>query len=349
MECFISDFIEKSVTFYADSCIMKKRGGIMNFVIYGEDKLLMEQRLNTLKKKYHIREEDMNLVVYWCQETPMSTIIEDALTPPFLSEYKMIVLKNPTFLTTQRQKEVSDEDIAKFMDYLKMDNPTTIFVIYHDQRNFDERKKVVKQLRKQAHFYEIEKMDEHQLYKTTHKAFKSRGCDIDEDALRLFLSRMPNNLLEISQEVNKLCLYTHHITVETIDLLVTKQVEENVFELSQAILKKETAKSFQIYKDLIMNKEEPIKLIVLIGNAMRLLYQVKLLDRKGYNDREIAQMLSINPYRLKYIRRDSQNFDLKELLQHIDELSQLDVAIKTGKVDKYKGLELFLMRIGGNE
>ncbi len=179
-------------------------------------------------------------------------------------------------------------------------------MIYHDQKNFDERKKVVKILRKQAQFYEIEKIDEHQLYKISHTAFKRRDCAIDEDALRLLLSRRPNNLLEISQEVKKLCLYTQHITVEALDLLVTKQVEENVFELSQAILNKETAKSFQIYKDLIMNKEEPIKLIVLIGNAMRLLYQVKLLDRKGYNDREIAQMLAINPYRLKYIRNEGQ-------------------------------------------
>ena len=149
--------------------------------------------------------------------------------------------------------------------------------------------------------------------------------------------------------MNKLCLYTKHITVETIDLLVTKQVEENVFELSQAILNKETARSFRIYKDLIMNNEEPVKLIVLIGNAMRLLYQVKLLDRKGYNDREIAQILSMNPYRLKYIRRDGKDFDLKELLAHIDELSQLDIAVKTGKIDKYQGLDRFLMRMGGNE
>ena len=47
---------------------------------------------------------------------------------------------------------------------------------------------------------------------------------------------------------------------------------------------------------------------------MRLLYQVKLLDRKGYNDKEIAQMLSIKSGRLWYIRRDSRNFDLKEII-----------------------------------
>lgn len=319
----------------------------MNCVIYGEEKMLMEQKLAALKKQYHIQEEDMNMMTYWCQETSISEMIEDALTPPFFTEYKMIIMKNPLFLTTQKQKDVSEEDIQMLMDYLSKDNPTTIFVIYHDQKNFDERKKIVKKLRKDLRFIEVGKLDDHQLFKTTHQAIKKRGCEIDDDALELLLSRMPNDLLEISQEVNKLCLYSQHITRETIDVMVAKQVEENVFELTKAILNKEMGKSIQIYKDLMMNNEEPIKLIVLIANSLRLLYQVKLLDRKGYNDQEIAKMLSLNPYRLKYVRQDGKDYDIQELLQKLDELSQLDVNIKTGKIDRFRGLELFLIRIGG--
>lgn len=320
---------------------------IVNFVIYGEEKLMMEQKLTSLKKKYEIKEDNMNIMTYWCQETEMSTIIEDALTPPFLTEYKMIVVKNPYFLTTQKQKEKNDNDIQLLMDYLKHDNPTTIFVIYHDQKNFDERKKIVKELRKLVRFIEVDKMDSHQLFKATHQAIVARGCSIDTDALDLFLSRMPNDLLEISQEVNKLCLYTKHITKDVIDVMVVKKLEENVFELTKAILNKETGKSIGIYKDLKMNNEEPIKLIVLIANSLRLLYQVKLLDRKGYNDQEIAKMLSLNPYRLKYVRQDGKDFEIQELLEKIDELSQLDVDIKTGKIDRFKGLELFLVKMGG--
>ena len=319
----------------------------MNCVIYGEEKMLMEQKLAALKKQYRIHEEDMNVIIYWCHETSISEMIEDALTPPFLTEYKMIIMKNPLFLTTQKQKDVNEEDIQMLMDYLSKENPTTIFVIYHDQKNFDERKKIVKKLRKDLRFIEVGKLDHHQLFKTTHQAIKKRGCEIDDDALELLLSRMPNDLLEISQEVNKLCLYSQHITRETIDIMVAKQVEENVFELTKAILNKETGKSIQIYKDLMMNNEEPIKLIVLIANSLRLLYQVKLLDRKGYNDQEIAKMLSLNPYRLKYVRQDGKDYDIQELLQKLDELSQLDVNIKTGKIDRFRGLELFLIRIGG--
>lgn len=319
----------------------------MNYVIYGEEKYLMEQKLNALKKQYHIVEEDMNINTYWCHETAMSEIIEDALTPPFLTEYKMIVIKNPYFLTTQKVKEAQKGEGEMLLKYLEQDNPSTILIIYHDQKNFDERKKLVKELRKKIKFTSYDKLDHFQIFKSTHQAIKARGCTIDDDALELFLAKMPNNLLEISQEVNKICLYSKHITKDVVEVMVPKKIEDNVFELTAAILNKETGKSIQIYKDLMMNKEEPIKLIVMIANSLRLLYQVKLLDRKGYNDMEIAKMLSLNPHRLKYIRKDTKNYELNELLMLIDRLSQLDVDIKTGKIDRFKGMELFLIKAGG--
>ena len=46
----------------------------------------------------------MNLVVYDDPLVQIKDVIEDCNTPPFLSEYKMVVLKNPIFLTTQKMQ-----------------------------------------------------------------------------------------------------------------------------------------------------------------------------------------------------------------------------------------------------
>ena len=89
-----------------------------------------------------------------------------------------------------------------------------------------------------------------------------------------------------------------------------------------------------------------LKFVSELPAGYRTVFNLYVFENKSH--KEIAQMLSIKSGRLWYIRRDSRNFDLKELLVCIDELSQLDIAIKTGKIDKYKGLELFLMRMGGN-
>ena len=175
----------------------------MNIVLYGEEKLLLAQRLEDLKKKYQCTSDDMNYMVYHTGETPMKDIIEDALTQPFLTEYKMVVLKNPIFLTKEKPKKklVTDEDIKLFLDYIVNDNPTTLFVIYHDQRNFDERKKVVKSLRKNAKWYEMEKLTFNQLYKATREAIVHRNASIEDNALALFPFRHPASPVRVQVDV----------------------------------------------------------------------------------------------------------------------------------------------------
>lgn len=319
-------------------------GGIwMICLIYGEERFLMEQKLASLKKEYNCNDENMNISVFRGDEDRMKDVYEDLITPPFFTDNKMVILKNPVFLTTKKVKK--DDEQLKYFEKCLTDNQETIFVIYYNGDDFDKRKKVVKQLLASAEVFKYDKVNHYRLSDSTRKAVKRRDATIDDDALELLLKRVDDSLEKVANEVEKLCLYNKHITYDIVDTLVSKPLDENVFDLTSAILQKDRQKMFMIYHDLMILNEEPVKLIVLIANQMRLIYQVKLLDRKGYNDKEIGKILSINPYRLKYLRQEGQDYDLNELLECIDRLSKLDVEIKTGKIDKKVGLELFMVRI----
>ena len=317
----------------------------MIYVLYGNETFLLEQKLKDLKEKYNISEEMMNLVVYDDPLVQIKDVIEDCNTPPFLSEYKMVVLKNPIFLTTQKIPEKNKQDLSVLEDYLSKPFEQTIFVIFSDVKNFDERKKIVKRLKKEAVYVTLDELSEQQLTGTIRQAIKKRKCLIEDDAMELLLSRVEHQLLKAMNEVEKLTLYTSHIKIEDVRMLVSKPIEENAFELVSAIMKKKQTLAIQIYKDLMIKNEEPVKLIVMIANQMRLLYQVKVLDRKGYNDQEIAKILAINPYRIKYLRQDARYFELDDLLAKLNDLAYLDKNIKQGLVEKRLGLELFLMKV----
>lgn len=318
----------------------------MNIVLYGEEKLLLAQRLEDLKKKYACNSEDMNYTIYHAGETPMDQIIEDALTQPFLTEYKMVVLKNPIFLTTERPKKklVSDEEVKAFMDYIQHDNPSTIFVVYQDTRNLDERKKAVKTLRKYAKWHEVEKLTFNQLYKATRQAIIHREAAIEDQALTLLLDRCGNDLLTISNQVDKLCLYTHNIKVEDVEKLVPPRIEEDVFKLTKAFMNHDLKNTMKVYHDLISQNHQPLSLIGLIANSLRNSYQVTIMSQKGYRDIDIAKTLGLNTRAIYPIRQNAAHFDLNQLMEKLYELSELDYGIKTGKIEANRGLELFLMR-----
>ena len=103
--------------------------------------------------------------------------------------------------------------------------------------------------------------------------------------------------------------------------------------------------TMRVYQDLISQNHEPLQLIGLIANSLRNLYQVSIMSKKGYRDTDIASALGLNPRAIYPIRKNAAHFDITELMEKLYALSELDYAIKTGTVDKYRGLELFLMRI----
>ena len=126
----------------------------MLYVLYGTERLLMDQRLDKLKKDHRCNQEQMNYTVYDVSKEGMKVVLEDVMTPPFLSDEKMVVIKKADFLTTKKIKK-DNHDIDYFMQCLPYLDKTVHLVIFNDEKNFDVRKKVVKMLRKEAQFYEI--------------------------------------------------------------------------------------------------------------------------------------------------------------------------------------------------
>ncbi len=303
----------------------------------------MEKQLEALKKKLDCHEELLNYSSYDLERAPIEAIIQDLATPGFLSENKMVVVRNPLFLTGVKSKVQVDD--AKVQKCLELSDDNNHLVLFLNHEKLDERKKIVKQLNQSAKIYKFAPLTHQKLSDSYRQMIAKRLCTITDDALELLLQRHSGGLLEAIANVEKLTLYTKNIDRDAVAKVILKPLEENVFELQNAILKKDRARMFGIYHDLMVLNEEPVKLIVLLGNALRLLYQVSLLDRKGYNDGEIAKMLNINRFRLKYIREDSSHHSLEAIQELLNRLAQLDFQIKTGRIDKKLGFELFLLKI----
>lgn len=306
----------------------------------------MDQRLAGLKNEYPLTNEDLNYVRLDCREYSCQELINEVSSVPFFSEYRMVVLTHPYFLTTEKGRNEKNEDIESLVDALCHTDESLVAVIFAEGK-LDERKKLVKKLRKAGKSFDFGHPDASRLLASCRQAFKKRHTAIDDDALTLLLQRAGDSLLHIQNETDKLCLYASEIHLADVERLVAKPIEENAFELTNALLKRDLTRVLAIYHDLMKKNEEPVRLIAMMASSLRTLYQVKLLDRKGYNDQEISRYLDMNPYRLRYIRMDSPHFELDDILKLISQLSSLDLKIKRGQIDKYQGLELFLTSLNG--
>ena len=175
--------------------------------------------------------------------------------------------------------------------------------------------------------------------------FSQRKTEISDSALEELLSRLDNDMYQISNEVDKLSTFSNKIHLDDIKALTPKKLEDNVFDMIDAMYKKDSNKAFSIYNDLKNLGNEPIGLVSIIASQVRFLYQVLVLSNKGYGESNIANELSVHPYRVKMGLEKVRGYSDYELEDFLDRLSKLDIQIKTGDIDRFIGLELFILSI----
>ena len=134
-----------------------------------------------------------------------------------------------------------------------------------------------------------------------------------------------------------------NITYEDIELVITSNLENNIFKLTNMIMEKNTNNIIKVYKDLVRNNEDPIKILITISNQFRLVLQVKLMVKNGFTDNEIISILKEHPYRIKLSKQVA--ISEKELKENILKLSELNKNIVLGKIEKEFGLEMFLLNL----
>ena len=74
------------------------------------------------------------------------------------------------------------------------------------------------------------------------------------------------------------------------------------------------------------------------------MFQVKRLLNKGKSEAEIAKILDVNPYRVKFSVKKLYSYSEDMLLDYIKKLAKMDHDIKLGLVNKKVALELFIIQ-----
>ncbi|PTK98625.1 DNA polymerase III subunit delta, partial [Staphylococcus haemolyticus] len=236
--------------------------------IYGEVPELVEKKSNELTHSFlNEDKDDFNYIKYNLYETDMSTVIEEALTMPFISEKKVIVVKNAFMFTGEKvNKDITpnNEQVIEFLEKYDGEN-LVIFEIYSNK--LDERKKLTKTLKKTSKLSKVEQMSEQEIKSWIQNQLHENYKDIKQDALNLFIELTGVNFNIVSQELDKISLFLGDrttITKNDVSLIINRSLEQNVFLLTEFIQKNQKDKAIQLVKDLIIMKEEPIKLLALI-------------------------------------------------------------------------------------
>jgi DNA polymerase III subunit delta len=328
---------------------IKKKQFTGVYLLYGTETFLIHETIQLMVTHLLNEEEkDFNFSTYDLEETPLEVAIEDAETFPFMGEKRLIVMQNPVFLTSEKTKEKVDHNITKLEEYLNNPAPYSIVVIAAPYEKLDERKKITKELKRKAVVEEAKKLGDQELKIWIKDRAISNGVDIDDKAIEKMVSVAGSNLFVLTNEIDKMSLYVgieKRIDIHTVNQLVSKTLEQNIFELVEKVVHRKVEEALRIYYDLLKQNEEPIKILALLSGQFRLIYQVKELSRKGYGQQQMATSLKAHPYRVKLAAGQAQLFSEDELKTLVHLFADADYQMKTGGLNKTMIIEMILFQL----
>ncbi|AJC96064.1 DNA polymerase III subunit delta [Staphylococcus hyicus] len=320
------------------------------YTVYGEIPELIDKEINQIIDSYLDGEpkDDFNYIKFNLYETNFNQIIEEAMTMPFFSDKKVILVQNTFIFTGEKISKDHTIDAHAVIEFIEKYNGDSLVIFQVFASKLDERKKMVKTLKKHAKIKKVEQMSEVEMKQWIQSYLNQNFKDIKQDALDQFLTLTGIHYQLINQELDKLLLYIGDkttINLEDVKTIVNRSLEQNVFLLTEYIQNGQKQKAVTLMRDLIQLKEEPIKLLALITSNYRLYYQSLILNQKGYSEQQIAKTVGAHPYRVKLALRHARKYTLESLLEKMNICVETDYQLKSSYMDKVLILELFILKL----
>lgn len=324
-------------------------------VLTGEDVGQFEWLKKDILQKIAYDPSDLNYSYFDMKEASYAEVELDLVSLPFFADEKIVILDYLLDLTTAKKRVLTDEDLKQFESYLEMPSESTKLVIFAEGK-LDSKRRLVKLLKREAQIVEAATPKDHNLKRYFVSQAQELGLKFVGDALDQLLLKSGYDFGELQKNLALLQAYKEdgQITLEDVEEAVPKTLQDNIFDLTQMILKRQIDQASNLVKDLRLQGEDEIKLIAIMLGQFRLFTQVKILSEEGQPESQIVTSLSdlsgrkINPYQVKFALRDSRRLSLPFLKQAMITLIETDYAIKSGKYDKDYLFDLALLKVANS-
>ncbi|WP_256010558.1 DNA polymerase III subunit delta [Desertivirga xinjiangensis] len=274
-------------------------------------------------------EKGFNQTVVYGRDTDMITVLNAAKRFPMMSEYQLVMVKEAQDLKWGKDEDKKGADPV--LAYFENPVPSTILVFCFKHSKFDKRKKTYKAIEKIGVIYESATIYESKVPGWIEEFMKDKAYRIQPRASALMAEYLGNDLSKISNELEKLMLNVpkgNEISVEDVQNNIGISKEYNVFELQDALARRDPLKANQIIDYFASNpKSNPIQMVLGALNTWftKVLKYHYISDKSSSN---LARELGVNPYFVKDYELAGKSYNAWKTIDIISYLREYDLKTK---------------------
>lgn len=231
------------ITFESIMKDMKARKFAPVYLLMGDEPYFIDKISDYISDNaINPEERDFSQMTLYGLDTSPSQIMDAAHAAPMMSEYQVIIVREAQLL----------KGIEQLEKYLKSPVASTILVICYKKEAPKTRKGWIGEAERNGVFFESKKMRDYQLPGFITGYLKTKGADIEEKACMMIADHVGADLCRIVSELDKLFLTlpqgVTRITPQFVEEQIGISKDFNIFELRDAIVKKDVVKANRIVK-----------------------------------------------------------------------------------------------------
>lgn len=307
----------------------------MIITLTGANSFGLQQALRELVAGFVTEQGDMALERLDGGEVTYERISEALTSLPFLSNKKMVVLRQGS----------ANKQFTEQFETLLSDIPETTEVIIVESK-LDKRSAYYKYVKKATDYREFSELDPTGLARWLVQTAKTRGGSLSQSDAMYLVGRAGLSQQLLASELEKLLLYAPSITRETIDLLTEATPQSTIFELLEVAFAGRAERALQLYAEQRALKVEPQQIIAMLTWQLHILALIKTAGERS--PEAVASEAKVSPYVVKKSGGIARKLTLAQLKTLITDLIEIDTRSKRETFSADEALQNYLLVLASN-
>ena len=303
------------------------------YLLMGVDEFLLSSAYNLIVKYSGMQMEGLNVMKFGEGIIDMKDVVRALNTLPVFCDKKIV------YLDIRMSKLNELKNIKDLQEYLECPNMSSVLIVNLGSNDIKFIDKNIESIDCNRLGINIVSLKIKQIANMSNK-------NISEETIKLLYDYTLGDLAKITVELNKLISYVgdkDSIEISDIKELVTPSLEYQVFELTDALAKKNSIRVYQIISDMKAKKDEFRTLPAIIFSHFRRLFMVALNQDK--NRMELSKLLGVKEYAVKMSMQQAGLFSKSQLKKINELLSQVDFELKQSNMSIDNAVGLIVLKI----
>jgi DNA polymerase-3 subunit delta len=277
-------------------------------------------------------------------------------TAPFLAERRLVIVTGllgrfePKGKSNRRRKvkpETDRQNEYKSLGAYMGNIPDSTVLVLVEGR-IGSNNPLFRELSDKAETRSFPLLREAKLRQWIQRRVKEEGGSISPQAVDLLTKLVGGNLWIMSNEIDKLVLFTSGRCIEEEDVkrVVSYAQQANVFAMVDAILEFKAGIAEQSLQQLLQRGAAPAYLLVMLSRQAQMIVRAKELRNQGEREIEIQNKLGLtSEFALRKTLEQADRYPLGRLKQVYHKLLEADLSIKTGKYEGELALNILIAEL----